>query len=72
MGYYRDDGRYVYETYYQEQRRLYPDRPWKTHATWELQNIKKALSLLTFLNTQEDEQRLTEVTRELKLRRASQ
>jgi len=57
-----------YKTYGQEMREKYPDRPWGTRPSWELQNMKKALSMLTFFNTAEEDQRLVEVTQELKLR----
>lgn len=68
MGYQKADGTYVYETHGQEQRRLFPDRPWKGRPTWELQNMKKALSMLSWQNTPEETQRLAEVTAELKAR----
>jgi hypothetical protein len=40
-----------------------------TRPTWELQNIKKALSMLMCLNTEEETQRLEDVTKELRIRR---
>ena len=57
-------------TYQQEMKEKYPNRPYVTRPVWELQNIKKALSSLSgFLNTEEEDIRLNEVIRELKLRR---
>ena len=41
-------------------------RIYEKHATWELKNMKRALSF--FLNTPEEEQRLKQVEEELKLR----
>ncbi len=58
-----------YETYPQEMKRKYPTRPWISRPTWELRNIQKALSMLPWLNTEEDSQRLIEVTEELSLRK---
>lgn len=57
------------ETYAQEMKRKYPDRPYITRPTWELRNMKKALSMLSWINTPEEKQRLEDVTRELKLRK---
>ena len=65
MGYAKANGQYVYETYGQEQCRLFPNRPWKGRPTWELRNMKKALSMMTWSNTEEETQRLAEVTAEL-------
>lgn len=56
-------------TYHEEMKLKYPDRPWVTRPTWELANMKKALSFFAWSNTEEEKQRLEEVTRELKLRR---
>ncbi len=58
-----------YETYGQEMRRKHPDRPWITRPTWELKNMYKALNMLSWQNTDEQKQRLAEVTHELKMRR---
>lgn len=38
-------------------------------VTWELHNMRKALSYLRILNTPEDEERLKMVTEELRRRR---
>jgi len=38
-------------------------------ATWELKNMKKALSMLRLLNTEEDEYRLKMVNEELRRRK---
>jgi hypothetical protein len=43
-------------------------RPYEKQATWALQNMKKALSMLELLNTPEEAQRLKDVTAELKTR----
>lgn len=59
----------MYETYAQEMKRKHPDRPWITRPTWELRNMAKALSLLPWLNSPEQEERKAEVERELKLRK---
>lgn len=59
----------IYETYAQEMKRKYPGRPWITRPAWELSNMKRALSMLRWQNTPEEEERLAEVTKELKLRR---
>lgn len=58
----------MFQTYAQEMKAKYPDRPWITRPTWELRNMKKALSIASILNTEEENQRLLEVTRELRLR----
>lgn len=55
-------------TYAQEMKQKYPDRPWASRPTWELSNMKKALNMMSYLNTEDDEQRLKEVTRELQIR----
>jgi hypothetical protein len=44
-------------------------RPQENRATWELQNMKRALSMFPILNTEEENKRLEEVKKELKLRK---
>lgn len=56
-------------TYSQEMKLKYPDRPWITRPTWELSNMARALRMLRWQNSEEEENRLAEVERELKLRR---
>lgn len=56
-------------TYHQEMKQKYPDRPYMARPTWELENIKRALSSLTLLNTEEEDKRLVNVAEELKMRR---
>lgn len=58
----------IYKTYAQEMKEKYPNRPWVTRPTLELRNMKKALSMMAVLNTSEENQRLEEVTQELKFR----
>lgn len=60
-----------YLTYAQEMKAKYPNRPWVTRPTWELRNMKLALSMLSWNNTPEEDQRLKEVTEELKLRKGT-
>jgi hypothetical protein len=43
-------------------------RPMGARATWELQNMVRALNMLTWLNTPEDEARRDEAKRELRIR----
>ncbi len=57
-------------TYHQEMKEKFPGRPFVTRPTWELLNMRKALSLLGFFNTPEENQRLADVKAELKARRA--
>lgn len=45
------------------------DRPYRTRPTWELENMIKALSLLPWFNTEEDNARRDEARRELMIRR---
>jgi hypothetical protein len=40
----------------------------ENRATWELQNMKKALNMFPILNTPEENERLEEVKKELKRR----
>ena len=47
----------------QEARNILGDR-----ATWELRNMKKALEMIPFFNTQEEDERLEAVKIELKER----
>lgn len=56
-------------TYHEEMKTKYPNRPYVTRPTWELRNIKTALSMLSWQNTEEEVERLHEVTEELKARR---
>ena len=53
-------------------KRRKPVERYKTYmegrSTWELKNMKKALSMLRLLNTKEDEHRLKMVTEELRRR----
>lgn len=56
-------------TYHQEMKAKYPDRPYVTRPGWELKNMKLALSLCAVLDSDEENQRLADVTRELNLRR---
>lgn len=56
-------------TYAQEMKAKYPDRPWICRPSWELKNMARALRMLRWQNTEEEESRLAEVERELKLRR---
>lgn len=56
-------------TYHEEMKQKYPNRPYVTRPTWELQNIRKALSMLPFFNSEEENQRLVDVKAELKMRR---
>lgn len=56
-------------TYMEEMRAKFPDRPYIGRPGWELQNMARALSMMTWLNTGEDWERLEEVKRELKIRR---
>lgn len=58
----------IYKTYAQEMKEKFPDRPWVTRPTWELRNMKKALSMMPFFNTPEENQRLEEVIYELNIR----
>lgn len=44
-------------------------RPYGTRPTWELRNMVKALSMMTWRNTPEDWTRKAEAERELMLRR---
>lgn len=44
-------------------------RPYLGRPSWELQNMKRALSMISFFNTPEENERLKEVTQELKLRK---
>lgn len=57
-------------TYAQEMQAKYPDRPYVTRPSWELRNMVKALSMMSWLNTPEDEQRKAEAQAELKARRS--
>lgn len=43
-------------------------RPYGTRPTWELRNMIRALSMMTWLNTQDDWNRKAEAERELKIR----
>jgi hypothetical protein len=58
-----------YKTYAEEMREKHPNRPYVLRPTWELQNIKKALSMLMWQNTPEETQRLEDVIKELRIRR---
>ena len=58
-----------YLTYAEEMKLKYPDRPYITWETIYLRNMVKALSMLSFFNTPEENQRLSDAKRELKLRR---
>ncbi len=44
----------------------------KDKATWELKNIIKALSMMSVLNTDEENKRLEQAKQELKNRRVAQ
>ena len=57
-------------TYQEEMKAKYPNRPYAARPTWELNNIKKALSMMSIMNTEEENQRLADVTAELKARRS--
>ena len=53
----------------EEMLQRYPVRPYINRPTYELNNMRLALSMMRYLNTAEEEQRLADVTRELRLRR---
>ncbi len=55
-------------TYREEMKAKYPNRPYASNPTWELRNMKKALSMLSWFNTAEEDKRLRQVTAELKAR----
>lgn len=55
-------------TYMQEMKEKYPNRPYASRPTWELRNMKKALNMLSWFNTAEEDKRLRQVTAELKAR----
>jgi len=44
-------------------------RPMLARATWELKNMVRALSTMSILNSPEDNARLQEAKRELRMRR---
>ena len=56
-------------TYAQEMKVKFPNRPWISRPSWELNNMVKALNMLPWLNTEDDQKRLEEVTYELKQRK---
>ena len=58
-----------YLTYAEEMHLKYPDRPYVTWETWVLKNMIKALSMMGWLNTPEETQRLEDAKNELKARR---
>jgi hypothetical protein len=58
-----------YLTYAEEMKAKHPDRPWISRPTWELSNMARALSMLSWMNTPEEITRLSEVKAELKARR---
>lgn len=53
-------------------RRANIGRPYKNNATWELKNMRRALSSMPLLNTEDDDRRLKAVEDELKERGKSQ
>jgi len=57
-----------YKTYHEEMREKFPNRPYVSRPTWELQNMKRALSMFSMTNTFEEALRLSDVTEELKAR----
>lgn len=55
---------------YQEEMKIkFPNRPWVTKPTWELRNMVKALRMLPWLNTPEQNQRLAQAQAELIIRK---
>lgn len=58
-------------TWYQDHKEELKARPYMGRPTWELCNMKKALSMLSVMNTTEENQRLADVSQELKIRRLS-
>jgi len=56
-------------TYHEEMKAKFPGRPYVTRPPWELRNMKKALSLMPWMNGPAETQRLREVSLELDERR---
>lgn len=55
-------------TYAQEMKLKHPDRWLIARPTWELRNMVRALQMLAWNNTADDNARLEEAKRELRLR----
>ena len=56
-------------TWYDDHREELKTRPDLGRPAWKLRNMKKALSMLSFFNTEEENQRLVDVKKELRLRK---
>lgn len=56
-------------TWYQDHKEELKNRPYMGRPTWELKNMALALSFGAVLNTAEENQRLSDVTAELNIRR---
>jgi len=56
-------------TWYQDNAEILKIRPYFGRPEWELRNMIKALSLMTWLNSPEDTKRREDAKLELKLRR---
>lgn len=59
----------MFETYAQEMKRKFPDRPYVTWQSVYLRNMVRALSLMPWLNTPEENERKFQAEMELKARR---
>jgi len=55
-------------TWYEDNKRILATRPYYGRPSWELKNMVKALSMMAWLNTEEDTRRREEAKEELKLR----
>ena len=58
-------------TWYQDHKEELKSRPYMGRPSWELRNMKKALSMLALLNTPDENKRLLDVTIELTYRKGA-